>query len=447
MSGHAEHADALVMLGVMGDLGEQKLFPAIVELARADVFGGPIVGVGRSERTDDDMREKVARAAADIDDDGTEVTALVEPIDIGYVSGDATDAATFDTVASRLGDVRRPVVYASLPPDLFGSVAAAVAASGLPDTTRLVVEKPFGSDAADARRLHREITAEIDAERLFVVDHFLAKSSIENLLTFRCANPMIDSLMHTGHVDRIEITMAEEFGVDGRESFYDDVGALADVMQNHLLQLVAVLTMESPSDGSEAAFDRSRAELMSSIRPLEPSDVVLGQFDGYTDADEIDGDSATETFAAVRLAIDNERWRGVPVVVRTGKRLAATVTQAVVVFEGGATPNRLRFGIKPDSSVVLELGVLDPTDHGVRPTELTACAPGDHGPLGDYATMLADAVAGERRHFAGIDGIAAAWRVIDPIRSIDLAPETYEPGSWGPAAADRLVGDAWAPLV
>ncbi|NNE12615.1 MAG: glucose-6-phosphate dehydrogenase, partial [Ilumatobacter sp.] len=304
MSHHHHHgtpdADALVMLGLAGDLGEQKLFPALVQLASAGLLGIPVVAVGRSERSDDDLREMMRDATGDD----------IPEIDLIYVQGDATDVATFDAVAERLGDdVELPVVYASLPPHTFGGVAEAVAASGLPDTTRVVLEKPFGENADDARRLHEAVITAIDDDRLFVVDHFLAKSSVENLLTFRSANPMIDALMCSHHVERIEITMSEEFGVDGRESFYDDVGAVADVVQNHLLQLIAVLTMEPPTDDSEEAFDRSRAALLDAITPLAPDDVVLGQFDGYTDHDDIDDDSRTETFAAARLSIDNDRWR------------------------------------------------------------------------------------------------------------------------------------------
>ncbi len=444
--GSDRSADALVMLGITGDLGEQKLFPAIVELALAGELGLPIVGVGRSERSDDDLRELVRSAATDALGAGDDADGLVDGIDIRYVSGDAGEVATFDTVAERLEGCRAPVVYAALPPHTFADVANGLAGSALPSTTRLVLEKPFGDDADDARRLHRAIIGEIDADRLFVVDHFLAKSAVENLLTFRCANPMIDALMRSDHVVRIEITMAEEFGVDGRESFYDGVGAVADVMQNHLLQLVAVLTMESPTEDSTAAYDQARADLLGAIRPIEPGDAVLGQFDDYTDHDDIDDDSTTETYAAVRLDIDTDRWRGVPVIVRTGKRLSSTATEAIVVFERGATPNRLRFSFKPDAAITIDLGVLDPIEHSVRPTRLAACAPSDHGRLGDYATMLAGALRGDQRHFAGIDGIVAAWRVVDPLRRAGLVPDRYPSGSMGPERADELLDGPWSPL-
>ncbi len=430
-------ADALVMLGIAGDLGEQQLFPALVELALDGRLDHPVVGVGRSERTDDDVREMVRSAAREIDAI-EDLDGVVDGIDIGYVSGDATDPATYDAVAERIAGARLPVVYAALPPHTFGDVARAVAASDLPDTTRLVLEKPFGTDAGDARRLYDDVTAEIAADRLFIVDHFLAKTAIENLLTFRCANPMIDALMHRGIVDRIDVTMAEQFGVDGRETFYDRVGALADVVQNHLLELVAVLTMEPPDDGSDDAYDRARARLLDEIQPLSTDDVVLGQFEGYTDHDDVPDDSTTETYAAVRLAIENERWRGVPVVVRTGKLLSETRTEATVVFDGGATPNSLRFGIKPDTTIELSVGVLDPEAHDVRPVTLTACAPDTHGPLGDYATMLLGAMRGDRRHFAHIDGIEAAWRVLDRVRDAGIEPESYAPGSMGPGRAAEL---------
>ena len=434
-----ERADALVMLGITGDLGEKQLFPALVELAVAGRLGVPVVGVGRTERSDDDLRELVRGAAADIDG----ASSVVDTIDIRYAAGDATEQATFDAVADRLAGCERVVVSASLPPDTFGAVARCLADSGLPDTTRLVVEKPFGTDAEDARRLHDEITERIDPERLFVVDHFLAKAAVENLLTFRAANPMIDAAMRAGPVARVEVSMLEAFGVDGRERFYDGVGAIADVVQNHLLQLVAVLAMETPEDDSAAAFDAARAAVLGAIVPVAPADAVLGQFRGYRDADDVAAGSATETYAAMRLSIDTPRWRDVPFLLRTGKRLAGTATEAVVVFDGGTTPNRLRFGFKPDSAIELELGVLEPEGHEVRPTTLVACGPDRHGGLGDYATVLDGALAGDHRHFARVDGIEAAWRVVERVRAVGIDPIVYDTDTMGPPEADHLVDGGW----
>lgn len=431
-------ADALVMLGITGDLGEQKLFPALVELARAGRLDVPVIGVGRTERSDHDVRQMLRDATEQSD------AEVVESIDLHYVAGDAGDVETFDGVADLLDGCGLPVVYAALPPAAFGDVARCMHESRLSAAGRLVVEKPFGSDASDARRLHDTITRYVGDDRLFMVDHFLAKAAVENLLTFRTENPIIDAVMRRGVVDRIEVTMAESFGVDGRGSFYDGVGAIADVMQNHLLQLIAVLTMERPDDASTAAFDGARSALVSSIDQLDPATTVVGQYAGYSDLDDVPDETTTETFVATRMQIDNDRWAGVPILARAGKQLAATYTEAVMVCDGGAVPNRLRFVVKPDTSIHLEVGILAPHHndasgvHGVEAVRLTACAPTDHGPLGDYATMLDGAMRGDQRHFAQIDDVEAAWRVVDRVVADPPTLRTYPADSMGPSEADAL---------
>ncbi len=351
-------ADALVLFGLTGDLGEKKLFPAIVELARAGLLTGPVIGVGRSERTDDDLWRML------IDATGDEGRSLRGDLDLGYLAGDSADETTYRALADRLGDVRCPVVYAALPPDLFAGVATGLDAAGLADRARLVVEKPFGRDAAGARELFDRLAVSIAPDRIFAVDHFLAKSSVENLLAFREGNPMIEAALRRGVVKRVELTMAESFGVDGRGSFYDGVGALRDVVQNHLLQTLAVLLMEPPGDRSAQALADARSDLLAAIRPIDPARTVRGQFDGYLDIDGVDDDSATETYLAVELFVDSDRWRGVPVFLRTGKELAESYTEAVITFAEDPNPSRLRLGLKPSPTIVLELSVLDADHHG-----------------------------------------------------------------------------------
>jgi glucose-6-phosphate 1-dehydrogenase len=449
-----ERSDALIMFGLSGDLGEKKLFPALVELAADGRLDLPVIAVGRTDLDDDTIRARLEDAVAD-----HPARDHADRVDLSYVTGDGTDPGTFDEIVRRLDGCERPTVYAAVPPAVFGDLAGALASSPLPDTTRLVIEKPFGHDADSARELYREITEHVDDQRLFAVDHFLAKASVENLLTFRAANPMIDAVMHRERVERVEVTMAEAFGVDGRGSFYESVGAIADVVQNHLLQLVAVLLMEPPADDSDDAYDTARSELLRAIDAVGHDDAVLGQYAGYRDLDDVADDSGVETYAALRLRVEGDRWRGVPVVIRTGKQLAGTTTEAIVQLAGGTgsgPPNRFRFRFKPATAIDIELGMLDTDDgdgsdadgHGIVTRRLSACAPNGHGMLGDYATMLDGALDGDHRHFARIDDIEAAWRIVDPLRAGAAELLTYERGSMGPAAAGALALDgAWLPLT
>lgn len=433
--------DALVLFGLTGDLGEKKLFPAIVELATTGRLTGPFIGVGRSDHSDDDLWDMLIEATGD---DGV---ALRGTLDLSYLQGDSEEPDTYDRLAERLGGAETPVIYVAVPPDLFPGIAGNIADSPISDDARLVVEKPFGHDAASARELYDDIDAAIGADRLFAVDHFLAKSSVENLVAFRAANPSIDAAMRSGPVKRIEVTMAEGFGVDGRGGFYDDVGATRDVVQNHLLQLIAVLLMEPPEDDSADAFDEARSELLESMEPIDPGACVAGQFDGFRDLDDVDDDSKTETFFAASLSVDNDRWSGTEIVLRTGKELSESYTEAIVVFsDDELAPNRIRYQLKPDATILIELSVLDPADHGPAPLTVRIDAPQGHGELSDYATMLAGALEGDQRHFARIEGIEAAWRVVEPILSRNEEPLPYRPGSMGPDRADELVSTgSWLP--
>ena len=427
------------MFGLTGDLGRKKLFPAIYELAAAGALDIPVVGVGRSEHTDDDVREMFAEAIADhvpaggggIDED------VAAAIDLTYLAGDSTTTAVYDEIAGRLADCRHPLVYAALPPDLFADVAAGIEASDLPDSTRLVVEKPFGDGAESARRLWDRIIASMPAEQLFIVDHFLAKASVENIVTVRTVNPLLSNSLCARHVDAIDIVMHESGGVDGRGSFYEGVGAIADVAQNHLMEMLALVTMDAPADGSDEAYHAARIALLEAVCPVPARDVVLGQYEGYRDLDDVADDSNVETYASLVLEIDHDRWRGVPVTMRTGKQLHEDRTEAIFHLRNdtpNATPhgNRVRFTVKPAASVAFDLDVVDPDTHGSTPTTVYACGPDDHGDLGDYAVMFDNAMNGDTRHFAQIDGIVAAWRVLEPVRAAGHAVHPYAPGSAGP---------------
>ncbi len=438
-------SDALVMFGLTGDLGRKKLFPALYELAASGNLGVPVVGVGRSEHTDDELRTMFHDALADHEpaDGSTVDTSVIDGVDLSYVSGDSTDAATFDALLDHLGGVRggvqTPLVYAALPPDLFGDVAAGMAASDFPDAARLMVEKPFGDGVDTARELWDRITEHISADRLFIVDHFLAKSAIENMAVVRHVNALIANSLDSAHVASIDIDMSEAGDVDGRGSFYEGVGAINDVVQSHLLQTMALLMMEAPDGSSVDDYRRERVALLGHVDPVDSGTVVLGQYDGYRDHDGVDEASSVETFVSLRLNVANERWDGVPVTITTGKNLSRSSTTATFHLRDtapspSAVPNRIRFEIKPNPALALDIAVLDGEHHEPKSTTMYACGPEDHGELGDYATMFDNARRGDQRHFADIDGVVEAWRILAPLADADLELHAYQPGSDGPVA-------------
>lgn len=424
-------ADGLVMFGLTGDLGEKKLLPALVELAAAGLLDHPVVAVGRSELDADELRERLHAAGGD-----ARTSDAVDRLDLHYVRGEVDDAATWHAVTARLADAARPVVYAALPPDLFGTIAERVAGSDLPDPTRLVVEKPFGHDEASAGDLWDAVTARLAAERVFVVDHFLAKTAIENLLTVRSCNAVIANNLRPGLVERIDVVMHETGGVDGRGSFYESVGAVRDVVQNHMLQLLALATMPPPTDESDVAYLAARRSLLAAVAPVDPAQVTLGQYAGYRDLDDVADDSDVETFAELTLTIDQDPWRGVPVRLRTGKQLHEQRTAVTFTIRSAgdepAGAGRLVFDVSPSPCIAIELDVLGGDDHEVRTIALTGRPDDDHEGLGDYATMLRGALLGERRHFATIDDIVNGWRIVDPIAAHRPAVRRYEPGRAGP---------------
>lgn len=426
-------ADALVMFGLTGDLGDKKLLPALAELAAGGELDHPVVAVSRSGVDADEFRDRILAALDDEPHDDS-VAEAVRALDLRAVEGGVDDDAVWDAIAEHLTEAARPVVYAALPPDLFGTIAERVGGSRLPDTTRLVVEKPFGHDAASARKLWDEVTSRIAPERVFVVDHFLAKTAIENLLTARTCNAVIANNLRPGLVERIDVLMHETGGVDGRGSFYESVGAIRDVVQNHMLQLLALATMPRPTDESDPAYLDARRRLLAAIDPVDPADVVLGQYAGYRDLDDVADDSEVETFAELRLSIDAEPWRGVPVRLTTGKQLHEQRTAVVFTIrsDDARGVGRLVFDVSPSPCISIELDVLEGDDHDLRTISLAGQPDEDHAGLGDYATMLRGALVGERRHFATIDDIVAGWRVVDPIAAHRPAVQPYEPGSSGP---------------